>query len=454
MRTLNLGVALAILTCVAGCPEYTLRPNTHTDVFVQETRNSVDILLVVDNSCSMIDEQEKLAENFQSFIDAFDAADVDYQIAVVTTDQEQEHHKGNLRCSADVVGTETGPFTIERDVNDTLEMGFGDGMVTLDVGDTFDGIEDLTADTCSVSGDVATCTAEGLAWVISVYLADYVFAVATEEGQIWITTETTCSEAVLEVGSGTMNEVIGLEEGYSMTGVQLITPDTENAARHFAANVHVGNLGSGWEMGIQGAFLALSEPLITAENAPFLRENSALSIVFFSDEEDKSPDPVDYYLDYFYTVKSAEDGWEGYRDDTILDISAVVGDVPDGCEQTLGEDIYPAAPGYRYIDLAQRTGGVYDSICNEDFSPMVQELGLNISGLRSEFFLSRYPDEITLEVLVDDEAVTEGWIYSCDNNSIVFSSGHVPPGDSTVAVDYTVVPRPVDGSCGGTGEGR
>ena len=448
MRLLAHAVGLVTLTCVLGCPEYSLRPNTHTDVFVQETRNTVDILLVVDNSCSMIDEQAKLADNFQSFIDAFIEADVDYQIGVVTTDQEQEHHKGRLRCSAEARGTVPGPFTITEGVNDALELSFYDGTAT----STFD--FDKYDDYCTPVGGDVSCSAAVVADWINGDFADYVFAAVTESEQVWITTELPCVQASIEVGNGSMNDVIGLEADFSMTGVQLITPDTPNAAEHFAANVHVGNRGSGWEQGLAGAYLALSEPLITEENAPFLRPDAALSIVFVSDEEDKSPDPVDYYLDYYYSVKSGEDGWDAYRDDTILDISAVVGDVPDGCEQDLGGDIYPAEPGYRYIDLAMRTGGVYDSICNVDFSPMVQVLGLNISGLRSEFFLSRYPDEVTLEVFVDDELVNEGWIYNCANNSIAFADGHAPPGDSTVSVAYTVVPRPSDGACSGTEDAR
>ncbi len=441
MRTrtsaLRAGLVALPLAVLLGCPEYTLRPNEQTDVFLQETRNVVDILLVVDNSCSMIDEQEKLADNFESFIDAFAGVDVDYHIGVTTTDMEQEHHQGRLRCSADVVGSESGPFTIETGVNDSLILDFGDGAIssTIPAGDY-----------------TAAQLADYISWQSA--MSDYAFAVASNAEAVWITTELPCAEAYLEVGDGTINDTLGIEEGYSMTGVQVITKDTENPAAHFAANVHVGDRGSGFEQGLQGAFHALSEPLVSEENAPFLRDEAALSLVFVSDEEDQSPDPVSYYLDFYYAVKSPVDGWEAYRDDTILNISAVVGDIPDGCEQASGEDVYPAAPGYRYIDLAQRTGGVYDSICNEDFSPLVHELGLNISGLRSEFHLSKFPDELTLVVRVGPEGETaeevqEGWIYDCEQNRIVFDDEHVPPSQHRIEVAYTVVPRTGGDGCGG-----
>ncbi len=434
------GLVALPLALLLGCPEYTLRPNEQTDVFLQETRNVVDILLVVDNSCSMIDEQEKLADNFQSFIDAFAGVDVDYQIGVVTTDQEQEHHSGRLRCAADVVGSESGPFEIETGLNDTLVLDFGDGEISATIpGGSY------------AAGELA----DWISWQSP--MADYAFAVASNSDAIWITTELPCVDAYLEVGDGTVNGTIGIEDGYSMTGVRLINRDTENPAAHFAANVHVGDRGSGFEQGLQGAFLALSEPLLSGENEGVLRDDAALSLVFVSDEEDQSPDPVSYYLDYYYAVKSPVDGWEAYRDDTILDVSAVVGDIPDGCEQASGEDVYPAAPGYRYVDLAQRTGGVYDSICNEDFSPLVYELGLNISGLRSEFHLSRFPDELTLAVKVGAEGevaeeVQEGWIYDCLQNRIVFDTDHVPPSLHRIEVSYTVVPHTTGDTCGG-GEG-
>ena len=435
---LRAGLVALPLALLLGCPEYTLRPNEQTDVFLQETRNVVDILLVVDNSCSMIDEQEKLADNFQAFIDAFAGVDVDYHIGVTTTDMEQEHHQGRLRCSADVVGAEEGPFTIETLVNDTLILDFGEGPINATI----------------PSGDyTATALADWISWQSP--MADYAFAVASDAEELWITTELPCAEAYIEVGGGTINDTLGIDEGYSMTGVQVITTATENPAAHFAANVHVGDRGSGFEQGLQGAFHALSEPLVSEENGDFLRDDAALSLVFVSDEEDQSPDPVSYYLDFYYAVKSPVEGWEAYRDDTILNISAVVGDIPDGCEQASGEDVYPASPGYRYVDLAQRTGGVHDSICNEDFSPLVHELGLNISGLRSEFHLSKFPDELTLVVRVGPEGevaeeIQEGWIYDCEQNRIVFDGEHIPPSLHRIEVAYAVVPRTGGDGCGGT----
>jgi hypothetical protein len=57
-----------------------------TDTFQQDRQPRADILLVVDDSCSMSDKQTNLANNFGSFIQYAVSANVDYQIGVTTTD--------------------------------------------------------------------------------------------------------------------------------------------------------------------------------------------------------------------------------------------------------------------------------------------------------------------------------------------------------------------------------
>ena len=57
-----------------------------TDEFVQEVEDRVDVLWVVDNSCSMAEEQANLAANAATFLGLLDDDGLDYQIGVVTTD--------------------------------------------------------------------------------------------------------------------------------------------------------------------------------------------------------------------------------------------------------------------------------------------------------------------------------------------------------------------------------
>ena len=59
-----------------------------SDFYEQEEVANADILFVIDNSCSMHSHQTNLSNNFSSFINVFANSGVDYQIAFITTDNE------------------------------------------------------------------------------------------------------------------------------------------------------------------------------------------------------------------------------------------------------------------------------------------------------------------------------------------------------------------------------
>lgn len=63
-----------------------LDPDARVDLFEAEESNGIDVLFVVDNSCSMQDDQTSLAANFPAFMDALADLAVDYRLAVTTTD--------------------------------------------------------------------------------------------------------------------------------------------------------------------------------------------------------------------------------------------------------------------------------------------------------------------------------------------------------------------------------
>ena len=59
-----------------------------SDFYEQEEVANADILFVIDNSCSMYSHQTNLKNNFSSFISVFANSGVDYQIAFITTDND------------------------------------------------------------------------------------------------------------------------------------------------------------------------------------------------------------------------------------------------------------------------------------------------------------------------------------------------------------------------------
>ena len=58
----------------------------HTDVFSQAERPKVDLLWVIDNSCSMSEEQTLIGQNLSSFLAFAVAEQIDFQLGVTSTD--------------------------------------------------------------------------------------------------------------------------------------------------------------------------------------------------------------------------------------------------------------------------------------------------------------------------------------------------------------------------------
>ena len=306
--------------------------------FTQQESSEVDVLFVIDNSCSMSDEQASLAANFSSFAQFADAQGLGYHIGVVTTDV-QGGFPGPM-CAA--------PAAPQR------PMGMSQGA-------------------CG-------------------YLAD---------------------------GNG---------DGTNIDPAWRIVEPNEQPSpgAAFAAIATAGINGAGIEQGLEAAYRALSPPIATGWNAGFLRPGAHFALIFVSDEEDQSPQSVDFYVSFFASL-APQNGWSA---------SAIVGPVPGGCTN--------ADPGARYAEVADRSGGVVESICTTDWATALQNLGLSAFGYRARFLLANPPIPGTLEVLVDGVQVPQRhssgqvrWTYDAVNNSVAFAPLAIPEPGSEITIRYT-----------------
>jgi len=297
---------------------------TQVDEFEQLGRPKVDLLFVIDDSCSMSQEQTALASNFEAFIQFATAQAIDYQIGVTTTDINQ---------------------------GGTPEAG---RLVP-------------------VAGNPAD---------------------------------------------------------------RIVTPRSQPSPELlFQQNANIGiDSGTFTEQGLEGAYLALSNPLIFGHNAGFLRQDAVLSVIFVSDEEDQSPQPVDFYVNFFLSIK-------GFRNNNLFTASAIVGDTPGGCSGSGGS----AQAGARYVDVANRTGGVFQSICTADWSRALEDLSTTAFGFKSRFFLTNQPVIGTIRVYVDGVEITEqsmggtiNWTYDYPTNTINFSPFATPEPGASIRVEYVV----------------
>jgi hypothetical protein len=179
------------------------------------------------------------------------------------------------------------------------------------------------------------------------------------------------------------------------------------------------------EAGLQAARIALDPPVRDMQNAGFMRPDARLAVIIVSDEEDQSQGPVSLYVDFFRQLK-------GFRNPQLVSVSAIAGDVPNGCAT--------AAAGSRYNDAARQLGGQFDSICNSDWTRMLQNIGLDVFALRTAWTLSRPADPASIVVRVDGRTVpndpTNGFSYEAPSNSISFHGSAVPNTGARVEVQY------------------
>jgi hypothetical protein len=217
-----------------------------------------------------------------------------------------------------------------------------------------------------------------------------------------------------------------------------LTPDLNNA---FRDNVNIGTCCSDeQEAGLQAAHMALTEPLVNDPqwNGGFLREDAKLYLIMLSDEQDQSRGSVDFYVDFFQSIK-------GPRNTDMMKMSAIVGDAPNGCPA--GSSQPTAGSGSRYIEVANRTGGIFVSICTSNWAQSLQSLGLDAFAAIREFPLSRPADPSTLTVTVDGVPIPAcaqpecptGYTYFPDTNSIYFGDNVVPGRGARIEVDYEAV---------------
>lgn len=340
-----------VLAMQSGCVEYEYARFEGLDIFYQDPASEVDILLVVDNSCSMDPYQEKLGENFLEFISFFTEANVDYHIGVLTTS----------------VGT---------------------------------------------------------------------------------------NEPVAQNGC-TQADVDAIPKGGHLVDGTFITADTENAEEKFASMVALGICGSGYEMGLQSAYLAVTDEEAKEDNKKFLRDEASLSMIFVANEQDYSPFGVNEYINAFRDVK-------GQRSRDVFNASALV--VKDLEDCSTREVNAGASVGSRYLDVAKQTNGIRSDICADDFATIVTDLSLNASRLTETFYLSDMPDMKTLTVTLDETEIPcdEGrWTYELQEDedgvkmpAVVFERDQLPPIGSQITIRYDFGAGDPADFCTSSGEGE
>lgn len=297
----------------------------NTDVFRQDTKPKADILLIIDDSCSMSDKQTALSQNFASFIKYASTNGVDYQIGVTTTDLNR-------------------------------------------------------ADEGLLKGDV--------------------------------------------------------------NNPKILKPTTPNVEQLFKSKVIVGTSG-GTEGTAEIAVKALTAPLITAENAGFLRPDAVLAVVGVTDAGDQSPQPATVYENQLRNIKGAQRASQFSYNIIGPFLPNPVTCGTSTCSGTSCYDDFTDVSKHQY--LVNRFNGVKEEICAPSWATSLESVGKNAFGYRTNFFLTAEPQGGTVQVSIDgmmlaptDPRGAPVWHYDATTNSVDFEPLFVPEPGRTLSVTYVV----------------
>jgi hypothetical protein len=206
----------------------------------------------------------------------------------------------------------------------------------------------------------------------------------------------------------------------------VLSPYTGDLYNTALAALNVGTDGDREERGLDAARAALDP----TTHPDFRRAEARLQLVFFSDEDDHSADPVADHLTALRAIAGAQP----------MTVHAVVGDLPSGCASPDGA----ADPGLRYLDAVAATTGLRESICAESYDELLQRVGFEVSGRADTFALSTLPQPDTLEVLVDGVRMhgrdIDGWTYEPARNAVIFHGTAVPRAGMEITIRYNRLP--------------
>jgi len=199
----------------------------------------------------------------------------------------------------------------------------------------------------------------------------------------------------------------------------ILTSETAGLEEAFTEAVTVGTDGHRDERGFRAAVAALDM------NPELVRTESRVHVIFLSDEDDHSVEPVEDFVESMT--------WYGEAD---FRAHGIIGDLPYGCAS--GQSA--ASAGTRYVEAVELTEGYRDSICVDDYSDILQRIALQVIGWNDTFVLARLPDPETLKVWVDSVVIPErevdGWTYAPGDNAILFHGRAVPRPGMEVLVEY------------------
>ena len=215
---------------------------------------------------------------------------------------------------------------------------------------------------------------------------------------------------------------------------RILHSDSPNLVLRLQSNLAVGECGSddNEDNGLEAMRRALSPPLIDHASAPlsgygsdgnlgFYRPDAALAVVVIGNEDDRSPDSTDNYVNFIRGLK-------GIRQPNRAKIFAISPTATDTC-------VAAGDTGTRYVEAATKSGGQSVSVCATDYSGLLTGIANQILVPQTQFSLTVTPkDSGQLSLTVDNIPTPSGWHYDSPSNSVIFDAA--PSGGAVIQVSY------------------
>jgi hypothetical protein len=210
-------------------------------------------------------------------------------------------------------------------------------------------------------------------------------------------------------------------------GARWIDDETQDPINVFSGMANLGTGGSANESGRATTYRAI-ELKKDAYNDGFIREEAGLHIIVISDEQDNSttnPISKGEFIDYLGTLKETED---------LVTFSSIVN--PPNCGFCNG-----GTAGTDYIDVTNGVGGILWDINDQNWSTVLEQLGVQAAGLKREFFLTELPVTDSIEVWIEENGSVfqfiegDDWVYNVSRNSVVFNE-YIPEPLSEIYITY------------------
>ncbi len=243
------------------------------------------------------------------------------------------------------------------------------------------------------------------------------------------------NNANFRIAATTMDMDLSGDQGELLGSTPVVSKTTPNVVVKLKELLKRGGQGANAERGLLAMKTALRKERDKGQAAKFLRDQALLVVVFVTDDDDFSVGTVNEYKNFLDDLKGentqSEQNW-------IVNYIGVV-DLNDPRCTTYGSY---SARGEDYLELANISGGVVESICNTDFSSYVNQINIRLKSVLNRYQLDSKPILDSLTVYINGVLVRKdimnGWSYDGEKNIITLNGSAKPNPNDNVEIKYEI----------------